>query len=178
MFWLGWHMFLLSGRSKSTCVVHVGGAAWLYYFRRIVHMDFVIRPRKLHIVFIYCLFSFSWWRWIYLCAHGIDLLGPAGDNPHAIGTGMEKRSETVCHQFLLKSHLELFVIHHTVIILLIYFIYLFYLFIYIFHPHYILYIFFYKLRACIYKFLTNFVPLCICHRHFHHYQYYSLYIFI
>ena len=81
-----------------------------------------------------CLFWFSRWRWIYLCAHGIDLLGPAGDNPHAIGTGIEKRSETWCHQFLLKSHLELFVIHHTVIILFIYLFYLwllFYLFIYI-----------------------------------------------
>ena len=58
-----------------------------------------------------CLFWFSRWRWIYLCAHGIDLLGPAGDNPHVIGTGMEKRSETLCHQFLLKSHLDIFVIH-------------------------------------------------------------------
>ena len=85
LFWLGWHMFLLSGRSKSTCVVHVGGAAWLYYFCRIVHLDFVFRPRKLHILFIYCPFTFSRWRWIYLCAHGIDLLGPAGDNPMQTG---------------------------------------------------------------------------------------------
>ena len=23
--------------------------------------------------------------------HGLDLLGPAGDNPHVIGTGMEKK---------------------------------------------------------------------------------------
>ena len=109
-----------------------------------------------------CLFWFSRWRWIYLCAHGIDLLGADGDNPHAIGTGIEKRSETWCHQFLLKSHLELFVIHHTVIILFIYlfilfmiiilFIYLFYYY-FFFHSHYILYIFFYKLRACNINFL-------------------------
>ena len=127
-----------------------------------------------------CLFWFSRWRWIYLCAHGIDLLGPAGDNPHAIGTGIEKRSETWCHQFLLKSHLELFVIHHTVIILFIYDYYFIYLFIYIFFfslSLYLVYIFFFA-RACIYKFLTNFVLVCICHRHFHHCQYYSLYIFI
>ena len=51
-------MFLLSGHSESTFVVHVGGAAWLYYFRRIVHLDFVFRPRKLHIVFIYYFYSY------------------------------------------------------------------------------------------------------------------------
>ena len=91
LFWLGWHMFLLSGHSKSTSVVHVGGAVWLYYFRRIVHLDFIFRERKLQIIFIYyfysysysyhislhnpclcphmfCLFSFSRWRWIYVCA--------------------------------------------------------------------------------------------------------------
>ena len=27
LFLLGWHMFLLRGRSKSTCMVRVGGAA-------------------------------------------------------------------------------------------------------------------------------------------------------
>ena len=58
-----------------------------------------------------CLFSFSRWRWIYLCANGIYLLGPAGDNPHFIGTGIEKMSEILCPQFLLKSHLEISVIH-------------------------------------------------------------------
>ena len=56
-------------------------------------------------------YGFSRWRWIYLCAHGIDLLGPAGDNPHVIGTGIEKRSETLCHQFLLKSHLDIFLLY-------------------------------------------------------------------
>ena len=79
-----------------------------------------------------CLFWFSRWRWIYLCAHGIDLLGPAGDNPHAVGTGMEKRAETLCHQFLLKSHLELFVIHPHYYYF-IYFINDYYYFIYLFY---------------------------------------------
>ena len=59
----------------------------------------------------------------------------------------KKRSETWCHQFLLKSHLELFVIHHTVIILFIYLFYLwlFYLFIYIF---------FTLIISCIYFFIN------------------------
>ena len=102
-----------------------------------------------------CLFWFSRWRWIYLCAHGIDLLGPAGDNPHAIGTGIEKRSETWCHQFLLKSHLELFVIHHTVIIyLFIYFIYDYYfIYLFIFFHSHILYIFFFNCALVYINFL-------------------------
>ena len=50
---------------------------------------------------------------------GLDLLGHAGDNPHVIGTGMEKRSETSCHQFLLKILLEISVITHIIIIIII-----------------------------------------------------------
>ena len=169
-------MFLLSRHSKSTCMVHVGGAAWLYYICRIVHLELVFSQRKLLIIpfysynFVFFIIHISYMIvYPFLCplmfclfhfpdgggsmfVHELDMLGPAGDNPHVIGTGMEKRSETLCHQFLLKSHLDIFVIH----------------------PHYffifILYIF-YKLRACIYKFL---LLVCICHRPFHHYQYYSL----
>ena len=127
-------MFLLSRHSKSTCMVHVGGAAWLYYIRRIVHLELVFRKRKLliippflrlcvfnhtHIIYhciplslplMFCLFHFPDGGGS-MFVHGLDLLGPAGDNPHVIGTGMEKRSETLCHQFLLKSHLDIFVIH-------------------------------------------------------------------
>ena len=82
--------------------------------------------------------------------HGLRSAGPAGDNPHFIGRGMEKRTETLCHQFLLKSHLETFVIHphnYYVIYLLMITIYLFiylyiYIYIFFFLSSYILYIFF------------------------------------
>ena len=85
-------MFLLSRHSKSTCMVHVGGAAWLYYIRRIVHLELVFRQRKLliippflrlcvfnhtHIIY-HCIplslspyvlsVSFSRWRWVDVCA--------------------------------------------------------------------------------------------------------------
>ena len=46
-----------------------------------------------------------------MSVHGHRSAGLAGDNPHFIGTGMEKESETLCHQFLLKSHLENSVIY-------------------------------------------------------------------
>ena len=67
LFWLGWHMFLLSGRSEFTFVVHVGGAAWLYYFRRIVHLDFVFRPRKFTILSFFITFILNQANIIYYC---------------------------------------------------------------------------------------------------------------
>ena len=73
-------------------MVHVGGAAWLYYIRRIVHLELVFRQRKLliippflrlcvfnhtHIIY-HCIplslppyvlsVSFSRWRWVDVCA--------------------------------------------------------------------------------------------------------------
>ena len=170
-------MFLLSRHSKSTCMVHVGGAAWLYYICRIVHLELVFRQRKLLIIpyFFTTLFfnhkhiiyhciplflppcvlsvSFSRWRWVDVCARTRSAWTCWWQSPCY---RVEKRSETLCHQFLLKSHLDIFVTPS----LFFYFI--------------LFYIFFYKLRACIYKFL---LLVCICHRPFHHYQYYSLYIF-
>ena len=75
----------------------------------IIHISYIIvYPCLCPLMF--CLFHFPDGGGS-MFVHGLDLLGPAGDNPHVIGTGMEKRSETLCHQFLLKSHLDIFVIH-------------------------------------------------------------------
>ena len=90
--------------------------------------------------------------------HGLDLLGPAGDNPHVIGTGMEKRSETLCHQFLLKSHLDIFVIHPHYFF---YFLFYFY-FIYFFINCALVYINFFCLFAFVIDlFTTTNITLCI-----------------
>ena len=57
-----------------------------------------------------------------LClVHRTRSAGLAGDGPHFIGTGMEKESETLCHQFLLKSHLENSVIYAHYYYLFIYY---------------------------------------------------------
>ena len=185
LFWLGWHMFLLSGRSESTCVVHVGGAASLYYFRRIVHLDFVFRPRKLHIVFIYYFYSYHA-NIIYRC---ISLVfAPYGLSvlvfQMAVDLSLRARNRSAwtcwwqspCNRDRygkkvrnLKSPVSAeepsgyFCYTPSLFFIIIYLFFLFWF-----------YIFFYKLRACIYKFL---LLVCICHRPFHHYQYYSLYIF-
>ena len=91
--------------------------------------------------------------------HELDLLGPAGDNPHVIGTGMEKRSETLCHQFLLKSHLDIFVIHPHYFILFLFYIYIY---IFFFINCALVYINFFCLFAFVIDlFTTTNITLCI-----------------
>jgi len=110
---------------------------------------------------MFCLFSFSRWRWIYVCARSRSA-GPAGENPHFIGTGMEKGSETLCHQFLLKSHLENSVIYaHYYYLFIIDFIYFFIIIIIVVFFCFFLYQMLYKLRACMSNLPLTFSPLPI-----------------
>ena len=58
----------------------------------IIHISYIIvYPCLCPLMF--CLFHFPDGGGS-MFVNGLDLLGPAGDNPHVIGTGMEKRSET------------------------------------------------------------------------------------
>ena len=102
------------------------------------------------------LFWFSRWRWIYLCAHGIDLLGPAGDNPHAIGTGMEKGPKPEVTSFCWRA-IWIFLLYTLTIFFLFYFY-----FIYFFINCALAYINFFCLFAFVIDlFTTTNITLCI-----------------
>ena len=176
-------MFLLSRHSKSTCMVHVGGAAWLYYIRRIVHLELVFRQRKLLIIpFLWlCVFehthiiyhciplslppyvlpvSFSRWRWVDVCARTRSAWTCWWQSP--------------CYRELYGKKIRNLISPVSAEEPSGYFCYTPSLFFFLFFILFLFYIFFYKFRACIYKIL---LLVCICHRPSHHNQYYSLYIF-